>query len=116
MMMWWIALNVAALASVVTAQDTMLSAESAGGQKQIPKTLASMPVSGDVGWQPIETAPEGGELLLACRCETSGTQWVTTGSRYRGGWLNDDEGTLPATHWMHKPEPPAQNTPGDNER
>lgn len=55
-----------------------------------------------MGWQPIETAPKDGALLLLSATPT-GPLWI--GCWWRDGWYS--EGWQSATHWMPLPEPPA---------
>lgn len=72
-------------------------------------------VSGESGWQPIETAPRDGEIILVN--DTTGlTRWCAAkyleGEEWQG-WMYDDEisndsnpcGPQP-THWIRLPEPP----------
>lgn len=67
-------------------------------------------------WQPIETAPKGGPLLLWVDTDDGGEPMVL----YRnadGDWLYDGEPTycasfyLNPTHWMPLPPPPATGVP-----
>ena len=56
-------------------------------------------------WQPIETAPEYDDLILALKGNTG----VFVGSRYKNqGWFchNADLEKYPPTHWMPLPKSP----------
>lgn len=71
-------------------------------------------------WQPIETAPKDGRMILLYRPTGGGWMNTATGSwnddryaknprPYWESWLRIgvDWRTLPPTHWMPLPEPPA---------
>jgi hypothetical protein len=58
-------------------------------------------------WQPIETAPKDGDVLL----------WepgrpVVVGNYYKGYWAEDDGWAFDPTHWMPLSAPPAQEVEG----
>jgi hypothetical protein len=57
------------------------------------------------GWEPIETAPRDGTLILVCRAGDK--DWPLRCRRWQDshwrGWDAED-----ATHWMPLPAPPAQ--------
>lgn len=62
-------------------------------------------------WQPIETAPKEGQILLCCM--TPG-EWSRRKPGYMGvdewdeaiGWGSFNKHHFPPTHWMPLPEPP----------
>lgn len=63
-------------------------------------------------WQPIETGPQDGTMVLLAEVHlgmvTVG-RWLLRGSRLTGnGWyrLEDRRGPLEPTHWMPLPQPP----------
>ena len=68
-------------------------------------------------WNPIETAPKDGTvLLLFARCKTATAPAVNIGWYIDGmGWIeaafhpNEPQGLVP-THWMPRPEPPQEAT------
>ncbi len=62
-------------------------------------------------WQPIETAPERGEVLITgLNGNVPGQgRWVAMAKRGSHGWYNGGDDTYtfhPPTHWMPVPEPP----------
>lgn len=61
-----------------------------------------------LGWQPIETAPDGGVVVLFC--DARGNRWSECSF---GEHLHDVTATgYPPTHWMPLPPPPgAQDVP-----
>jgi hypothetical protein len=63
------------------------------------------------GWQPIETAPKDGTLVLLAYDTGPGVlQWGMSLARIRGDhWATDINSQLHfvPTHWMPLPEPPA---------
>jgi hypothetical protein len=73
--------------------------------------LAARPVAeGDASWQPIETAPKGGSMLVTA--EHNGETIVAEALRFSSGafGLAAFNGTTPKcepTHWRPLPEPPA---------
>jgi len=67
---------------------------------------------GDANWQPIETAPDKGDLLLynpAEYNERTGKLRISACVRvgYKGDWP-----MRPATHWMPLPTPPSADGKG----
>ena len=74
------------------------------------KLLAAVEALALGGWQPIETAPEQGELLLA-HIQAGKIYWVEAGKRGQGVlkklFFTLTAGSMPTpTHWMPLPEPP----------
>lgn len=59
------------------------------------------------GWEPIETAPKDGTLvLLFCPSQFTGDYQIV-GLWERGNWRDPDEcQPIEATHWMPLPMPP----------
>jgi hypothetical protein len=59
-------------------------------------------------WQPIETAPKDGTVILAYRYQLGSLSWIVIMfDRIKGIWFNYYTGQqeLP-THWMPLPEAP----------
>jgi hypothetical protein len=60
-----------------------------------------------VGWQPIETAPKDGTIVLVWDGENMAVaDWVEFPYRPGGGWMEGIEVFSDPTHWMPLPEPP----------
>ena len=71
-------------------------------------------------WQPIETAPRDGTLILVC---TRGYQrirsmmttfWSEASAKRFGakfGWYHEGDGAITPTHWMPLPAPPKDHQP-----
>lgn len=64
-------------------------------------------------WQPIETAPRDGTVILAYWPSSSwgdGYTYIHPVVFYDGQWIHDwdrdEETTLDPTHWMPLPTPP----------
>lgn len=60
-------------------------------------------------WQPIETAPKDGTLILAAWDKSQAVSIVSYAKEPTGGffWLTDDDCFVSTpTHWMPLPEPP----------
>lgn len=62
-------------------------------------------------WQPIETAPVDGSLILICGFGTKG--YFVADAKFDGEWMMfdqwDDSYSAPClqcSHWMPLPEPP----------
>jgi hypothetical protein len=65
-------------------------------------------------WQPIETAPKDGKIILgvtvdaqtptACITWFQGDKWMSTGKPEK--FVMQPHGWWP-THWQHLPEPPS---------
>ena len=65
----------------------------------------------DREWQPIETAPKDGRLVLIRTA--AGDEWAGTftahWSRHSNGWFYSDHRTHPRpTHWMPLPPAPSR--------
>lgn len=65
-----------------------------------------------VEWQPIETAPKDGTVILVCELEDD---FVTIGKFNEGHWNGVDHGVhinsglrIAPTHWMPLPDKPAE--------
>jgi hypothetical protein len=65
------------------------------------------------GWQPIETAPKDGTLVIGALID-GGKVWRVHEMRFaRIAWYTNSGGGLPKmTHWMPLPEPPADASKG----
>ena len=70
-------------------------------------------------WQPIETAPKDGTLILAWDgCQHDICEWWDgsisgvrgPSERDAGWWIDNDRGEMKPTHWQPLPDPPY--TPG----
>jgi hypothetical protein len=60
-----------------------------------------------VMWQPIETAPKDGTLILACLGKTMKiVVWYPVLKEWGNPQEWGDDGTWKPTHWMSLPEPP----------
>lgn len=70
-------------------------------------------------WQPIETAPKDGSVILTGSyleeysgeyepIKTGRMEWAQEFARFDGGWRSTGwySGLLSPTHWMPLPEPP----------
>jgi hypothetical protein len=64
-------------------------------------------------WQPIETAPKDGTLILLANIEDIHDPWVVCGQWNKGaGWYNqfacagNGDCKIRPTHWMPLPPPP----------
>jgi len=62
-------------------------------------------------WQPIDTAPRDGTIVLAAQGSTIDTMfWTMSAWADGGGWVNNinrsDTYVFDPTHWMPLPEPP----------
>lgn len=55
-------------------------------------------------WQPIETAPKDGRVVLLC--DQMGNRWTDSSH-----WHIKNGCGLPPTHWMPLPEPPKAAPP-----
>lgn len=56
-------------------------------------------------WQPIETAPKDGTLVLVA--DDDGPEWSMPAQWCRSLWVNTARGIVPdPTHWMPIPSPP----------
>lgn len=76
--------------------------------------LARLPAHSlqDGGWQPIDTAPLDGTVVLICGHDKDGAYYVAD-AKWDGGWLlfvpDNDDHTEPSwghTHWQPLPAPP----------
>jgi hypothetical protein len=69
-------------------------------------------------WQPIETAPTDGSVILAGYWREEGW-WSDLYDADPEEFVADDHGfsrgASPLTHWMHPPKPPAKPTPTKGE-
>ena len=61
-------------------------------------------------WQPIETAPTDGRLVIVYAEAHDGLDGFVTAARWHedAGWCVDE--LRPVTHWMPLPEPPKGET------
>ena len=63
-------------------------------------------------WQPIETAPTDGRMILATPCFGTSKQpyliWWAVGRRCNKWRFGDKPITAKPTHWMPLPEPPKE--------
>lgn len=57
-------------------------------------------------WQPIETAPKDGELLVYWVCRETGEGFRAVAAWSQWGWISDGDGLIYPTHWMPLPAPP----------
>lgn len=75
----------------------------------------------DGEWQPIETAPKDGTVLLAAHEHAALTVWWAEGSDVDGGagWVDgcrdnyEDLVVYPVTHWRPLPPLPARTEAGE---
>jgi hypothetical protein len=61
----------------------------------------------DMEWQPIETAPKDGSLVLGFGPHEQRRTYIEAIQHYRGKWtITWMDGYGEPTHWMPLPEPP----------
>ena len=71
------------------------------------------------GWQPIETAPKDGTLIILYKPDGDGDdrsrtvdvgRWGEVWTTYRGMWrMQACDGWVTPTHWMPLPKPPVES-------
>lgn len=83
----------------------------------IDQAKAAIAAYRDALWQPIETAPKDGTVVLVCGKNARGSYYVTDAKWYCGAWClfdcAEDSHTYPSdyhTHWQPIPEPPKEPT------
>ena len=65
-------------------------------------------------WQPIETAPKDGSVIIVWYFSPLFARWCYVGKGEKKGWasqdywLSDDFEEYKPTHWMPLPQPPTK--------
>lgn len=65
-------------------------------------------------WQPIETAPKDGMVLVAGQWSDDGSWWRNIGHAHCGVITGEWDDLTEPTHWMPLPEPPALRSPASD--